>query len=99
MRVWSWIVAGVLAVGAVVLYFVGQRKAASAQLNLVRAKIMEPEVRALRKEANRRLEANEVVTYDLRKKIKEREDALVRLYESAGMAEEPIHERMWKLRK
>jgi hypothetical protein len=99
MRVWSWVVAGALAVVAAVLYFVGQRKAASMQLNLVRAKLVEPEVRALRKEANRRLEANEAITYDLRQKIKEREDALVHLYESAGMAEEPIHERMWKLRK
>ena len=99
MKAWAWIVAGLLFVGVVLLYLTGQSKTARAQMDLARAKLAEPEVRALRKEFNARLARNEEVAEDFKDRIRSREKRLRKLYQSSGMPEGSIAAQLQKLRK
>ena len=99
MKVLGWVVAGLMLMGVIALFVVGQGKLARQQLALAKARVREPEVRELRKIVNAKLAANEVIAEDLRARVRARETPLKALYRASGMSEKDALARMLRLRQ
>lgn len=97
MKYAGWIIAAIVAIGAIVAYAFGQKKIGARQMARAKVAMLSPGVESLRDEVASALEQDEAKADALKVRLEARRQHLEALYVQADLPAAVVAEKMRKL--